>query len=38
MIDSTSSPFQRLKTGDARKAFYAALRVPAWWLGAKTDL
>ena len=33
MNDSTSFPFQRLKTDAARKAFYAALKVPAWWLG-----
>jgi len=33
MSDSTSSVFQRLKSETDRKAFYAELKGPKWWLG-----
>ncbi|SRR6266436_6319446 len=33
MSDSTSSQFQRLNSDTARKAFYAELKGPKWWLG-----
>ena len=33
MSDSTASKFQRLKSDAARKAFYAELKAPTWWLG-----
>ena len=33
MHNAPSSPFQRLKSDVDRKAFYAQLKVPTWWLG-----
>ncbi len=33
MSDSAASLFQRLKSDEERKAFYAELKVPKWWLG-----
>ena len=33
MSESSPSQFQRLTSDAARKAFYTALKGPAWWLG-----